>query len=95
MQATWPARILLCAFGQAGLERGLLHFVASSFLTNTRGVFVASRGRFGVCASLRAVAGVPVFYAVLLALALNLLHISVPDVLFRSIKLLGDASVPT
>jgi predicted permease len=41
------------------------------------------------------VAGVPVFYAVLLALALNLLHISVPDVLFRSIKLLGDASVPT
>jgi predicted permease len=87
--------VLLFAFGQAGLERGLLYFVASSFLTNTLGVFIASRGRAGVRASLRAVAGVPVFYAVLLALAFNLAHIALPEPLLKPIKLLADASVPT
>jgi len=87
--------VLLFAFGQPGLERGLIFFVASAFVTNTFGVYLASRGRMDVRTSLRQVLGVPVFYAVVLALFFNATGLNMPEPVSKAVKLLGDASVPT
>jgi len=87
--------ILLFAFGQAGLERGLIYSVTTSFLTNSLGVFIASRGKAGVKPSLGAVLGMPVFYATILALLINRAGAGVPEWILKPSKLLGGAAVPT
>jgi predicted permease len=87
--------VLLFAFGEAGLQLGLIYFVTTAFLNNSLGVFIASRGKAGVKASLRAVLGMPVFYSTILALLFNRVGVSVPEWILKSTKLLGDAAIPT
>ncbi len=87
--------VLLYAFGQPGLELGLLYFVASSFVTNTLGIFVASQTSAGVRGALRTMLRMPVVYAVVLALLFNRMGVGVPEWLSKPITLLGAAAVPT
>lgn len=82
------------AFGELGLAWASLFFVASVMMTNSLGVYVASRGRSGRLAALRGLAKVPAMYAILLALAVNNLELVVPLPIARPLKLLGNAAVP-
>jgi len=86
--------VLLFAFGQVGLQMGVIYFIGSAVILNTLGIFLAARGRAGIRASLRRVFSVPMVYAVVLALLFNLAGIELPKVVLRSTQLLGDATVP-
>jgi hypothetical protein len=82
------------AFGIAGEERALLYFVGGVILTNTVGVFVASRGKVSTRAALRNVLGVPLPYAAAIGFFLNIADLSLPTPAARSASLLGDAAIP-
>jgi hypothetical protein len=82
------------AFGEAGEERALLYFVGSVGISNTLGVFIASRGNGSTRQALVNVLTVPLPYAAAVGLALNFTGSSLPTPLERSIGLLGDAAIP-
>jgi predicted permease len=86
--------IVLFAFGEAGLARGSAYFTVSAAITASLGVYLAARGRAPGKLAIRRVAGVPLIYAAILGLAMNMAHFSVPEPLAKAIHLLGQASVP-
>jgi predicted permease len=84
----------LLAFGQAGLELAVVYFVVSSVVSYTLGVFVASHGTQSLKESLRSVVRLPHIYAVLVAFAVKLLGVGVPDLIFEPVNLMGQAAIP-
>lgn len=82
------------AFGDLGLALGSIYYVVTSFLSNTFGVVVASAGQTSIAAALTQSIRVPVLYSATLGLVLNLLHVELPQPLFRAIDLLADAAIP-
>lgn len=84
----------LFAFGEPGLARASLAFTVSAAISSSLGVYLAAHGRASAWEALRRVAGVPLVYAAVLGLALNLLHLSLPEPLAKAVQLLGQAAVP-
>jgi predicted permease len=85
----------LLAFGPEGLTQASLFFLASSMVTYTFGVFVASLGRAGLGEALLGMLRVPAIWGMALAFALNAADRSLPGPLSVSVKLLADACIPT
>ncbi len=82
------------AFGQAGLQRAMVFYVASAVMANTVGVYIASRGSASVRRSLLNVFRVPLPYAMALGLLLNFTGTALPLPVQRAVTLLGQAAVP-
>jgi hypothetical protein len=82
------------AFGPAGLQRAIVFFVCTAIMTNTVGVFLASRGAASVKRSLFNIFTVPLPYAVMVGLLFNFSHITLPLFVERAITLLSQAAVP-
>jgi predicted permease len=82
------------AFGAAGESRAVIFYVATALISYTLGVFVASRGAGSARHALRNVFYVPLLYAAVVGLLLNVGHVELPTPLERSIKLLSDAAIP-
>jgi predicted permease len=89
-----PLPILQLAFGDAGLERGLVFFAIQAFLAATLGVFIAARGNEGGMSPLKAVASQPLAYAAIAGIAVNLLDISLPQLVTSPTELLANAAFP-
>lgn len=86
--------LVLFAFGQEGLSRAALYFAVSAILTQTVAIFIAARGRAGAREALLNVFKMPLVYAVVLGLALNLTGLVVPEPLMKSVDLVSGAAVP-
>ena len=84
----------LFAFGQAGLERAAIFFTVSALLTNSVGVYLASRGQASGLDALRDVFKVPIVYGALAGFIVNLAAITVPEPVAKAVDLIGGASVP-
>ncbi len=82
------------AFGQAGLQRAIVYFVVTAMISNTLGVYLASRGTASVRRSLSNVLMVPLPYATVLGFVINMRNIALPIPLDRAVTLLGQAAVP-
>ena len=82
------------AFGKAGLQRAVIFYVVTAVAANTLGVYLASRGAASVRRSLLNMLTVPLPYATILGLILNIGHITLPLPLNRAITLLSQATVP-
>jgi predicted permease len=82
------------AFGQDGLQRAVIFYVATSVCIHTLGVFLASRGSAPVGRSLLNVLMVPVPYAIVIGLALNATDTTMPFPITRAVRLVGQAAVP-
>jgi predicted permease len=82
------------AFGQAGMQRAIVFFVVSAMISNTLGVYLASRGAASVRRSLLNVLTVPLPYATVLGFLFNIKGIALPLPLDRAVTILGQAAVP-
>lgn len=82
------------AFGAPGEERALVFFIATVVVSYTLGVFLASFGNLSARLALRNVFGVPLVYAALLGLAVNLLNVDLPLPMTRAVGLMADAAIP-
>ena len=86
--------IVLFAYGQAGMDRGLVFYTGSALLVNTLGAYFASRGRASARQSLVNILRLPAAYAIVLAFLLRGLHITPPEFLLKPISLAGSAAIP-
>jgi hypothetical protein len=82
------------AFGQPGLQRAVLFFVVTAVLANTFGVFLASKGNASIQKSLLNILTVPLPYATVLGLLINVSYFTLPVTLDRAVTLLSQATVP-
>ena len=82
------------AYGQAGMQRAIVFFVATAMISNTLGVYLASRGTASMRRSLLNVLTVPLPYATLLGFLFNIQGISLPVPMDRAVTILGQAAVP-
>lgn len=81
--------LALFAFGQAGLQRAMLMFVIITFLQYSLGIYILNgRGNWTEIFRL------PLIYAALAGLSVNLAQISLPEVLLRPIIMLEQATIP-
>ena len=82
------------AFGQEALAFATLNFVMSVVMFNTAGVLVASLGHMDLKTAALGIFKVPAVYGVLLAGALNYLHLTLPTALERTVELASNGSIP-
>lgn len=82
------------AFGEAALARAVVYYVFSTLTVYTFGVVVASAGRRPIQDALRQLLSVPAAYALLIAGALKLFHLTLPLALDRALTLLSQAAIP-
>ena len=81
------------AFGVEGLQRAIIFFIGTAITGSTLGVFLASRGTASVSRSLLNILLVPLPYATILGLMINLGYVILPLPVDRAIALLSSASV--
>lgn len=85
----------LFAFGQAGLAWAALVVTVASLSRSTLGVYIAARGRAGsVLESLKSVFSVPVIYAAILGVILNVTGLQLPEPLLKAASIMGQGLVP-
>lgn len=82
------------AFGAAGEERAVVFFVATALVTYTLGVFLASRGTASTRDAMLNVLRVPLLYAAVAGLSLNLGDVTMPTPVARTTDLFAQAAVP-
>jgi len=85
------------AFGATGRSTAVLVTALQGVMLYTVGIYIAARGREGSpLADMRRVFGVPLVYAVVVALAARWLGVVPPadSTLMQTLELLGNASIP-
>jgi malate permease and related proteins len=83
------------AFGETGGSIAIIYYVVNSMLGNFLGVYFASRGTFSVKDALLNVLKVPIGYAAILGLVMNVMDWKLPLILERSIiDIAANASIP-
>lgn len=86
--------IVLFAFGQTGFELAIVFSVFQSFLMNSAGVYFASNSKNNFFKSAKDMLKMPGFMALLIAIGMRFLNISLPETLLRPVQLMGQASIP-
>ncbi|SES30367.1 AEC family transporter [Salipaludibacillus aurantiacus] len=91
----YGAPIILFAYGQEGFAYAVSFMVLQSVIMNFFGVYYAARGVSGVKTALQVLLRMPVTYAVILAVILKLLNVTVPANLMQPVELISQAAIPT
>jgi malate permease and related proteins len=86
--------VLLFAFGQGGMDAGLIYYVGSALLNHTVAAYLASRGKNSIRDSVLNMLKLPSLYAAVAALVLREVGIATPDFLAKPVALVGNAAVP-
>lgn len=81
-------------FGDDGLARAVVFFVVSTMLVFTLGVFIASLGQANWRDSLIRLLKLPAFYAIIGAMLVYFLDISVPAPIMRGLEVAGSGAIP-
>ncbi|MBC7237657.1 MAG: AEC family transporter [Chloroflexi bacterium] len=86
--------VVLFTYGDEGLQLATVFFVGSNFTANTLSAFFAARSNHGARGALLKTLRLPGLWAFLLALAVRLMAIPVPNLVLRPLMTLGNAYVP-
>lgn len=85
----------LFAFGQAGLARAALVVTVNSLVRSTLGVFIAARGQAAsLRESLKSVLSVPVIYAAVIGVIVNVTGLQLPQPILKAANIMGQGLVP-
>ncbi|MGG0655709.1 AEC family transporter [Rummeliibacillus pycnus] len=93
----YGAPVVLFALGSPGFHIAVIIMVLHSLFMNSLGIFFASiggKGQSTVKQALRNVFRMPVLYACLFGITLQLLHVHVPKSVMNGVDLVADASIP-
>ena len=86
--------ILLLAYGQAAVERGVIYMVMMQLVLQTFGVYLAARGKANIRDAIKRVAQMPGIYAMALGILINATGTPIPALIFDPLKLIGDSILP-
>lgn len=81
-------------YGDEGLTRAVVYFICSTILIYTVGVVVASSGQSSLSDSVRRLSRVPAVYALIVAIAVYNLNITLPAPLLRGVEIAADGAIP-
>ncbi len=81
--------VALFAFGMDGLARAVIYDMMNSLVIFSLGIYAIQHRN-----ELREVVRIPLLYAVVIGLAVNLLHLPVPELVFKPIELIGMITIP-
>jgi malate permease and related proteins len=87
-----PFPIISLAYGPAGLLVATLYYIPNILLIYSLGVFISAGKSWRE--NLKTMLKVPTIYTAILALVLNLLHVSVPEMVTRPLDFIGGMVVP-
>jgi len=82
------------AFGPSALAHSSIYFITSAVLINSVGVLIASLGHTDIKRALLGLLGVPLIYALIVALIVIRFELTLPVPLERSVTLVAGAAVP-
>jgi predicted permease len=82
------------AFDDAVFSRAIVVFIANIATNYSLGTFIASHGHQSLAKSLLSVLRTPAVWALVIAMIVSNLHITLPVVIVRSIDSLGQAALP-
>lgn len=88
-----PLSVIYLAFGQAGASVVAVFYIPSALLAYTVGTTLASKGK-SWRDSLAAMLRMPLLYAAVLGLTVNLAHVQLPELLLNPLKFVGQAAIP-
>jgi predicted permease len=77
------------AFGQAGMQRATLMYAIVTFMQYSLGIYILN-GRGNWRESFR----LPLIYAAVAGLLINLAQVKIPEILFQPVTMLGQATIP-
>ena len=81
--------VALFTFGMAGLSRAVVFDMINSLVIFSLGIYIVSHKN-----ELLEAFKIPLLYAVIVGLTVNLAHIPVPDVLFTPLEMTGMITIP-
>jgi len=81
--------VALFAFGMDGLSRAVVYDMMNSLVIFSLGIYIVHHKN-----EIQEAFKVPLLYAVVIGLAVNLLQIPVPDLVFTPIELIGMITIP-
>lgn len=81
--------VALLAFGMDGLSRAVVYDMMNSLVIFSLGIYIVSHKN-----ELQEGLKLPLLHAVVIGLAVNLLRIPIPDLLFTPIELIGMITIP-
>jgi predicted permease len=82
------------AFGEQALPYAGIYFITTTLLFYTFGVFLASLGHMSFKEAIVGLFRIPMIYAVLLAILINLWDIELPVPIARTVELAADGTIP-
>src|SRR3989338_3572068 len=81
--------IALAALGEIGLSRAIVYDVTSSiFLFSIGIIIIHSRNE------LKEIFRIPLIYALIIGIALNILKIQIPEIIFKPLEMIGSITIP-
>ncbi|CEA03070.1 Membrane transport protein [Jeotgalicoccus saudimassiliensis] len=93
----YGAPVVLFAINAAAFDYAIMLTVIHTFIISTVGIFIASYGNgaaITVREGIRSVMRVPVIYAVMIAVIMQLLNFDIPPQFMEVIEMIGAASIP-
>jgi predicted permease len=82
------------AFGPSGLSAAVALFMACTLVYFSIGIKIIETGRSGLHISFLRFLASPMMLAMLCGMVFSIFHISVPDLLFKALKMLGETCIP-
>lgn len=82
--------VALLAFGMDGLSRAVVYDLCNSLMLFSLGMYLLDAEQ-----GLREASRLPLLYAVILGLVVNRLKVSIPEVLFMPLEMVGMITIPT
>ena len=86
--------LVLFAYGPEGLAYGVIVLVLFTFPLGTLAIYIASRGRDNPGRAFLEIFKIPLFYAVALAALWRWLSLPMPEFIFKTIDMVGQAAIP-
>lgn len=82
------------AFGEQALSYAGIYFITTTLLFYTLGIFLASLGHMSLKEAIVELFRIPMIYAVLLAILINLWNIEIPVPIARTVELAANGTIP-
>jgi len=86
--------VVLFSLGQAALPYAIFIMVIQSLQNNFFGIYYASRSTSGISRALKNIMKMPTTYAAILAFIFHYFNIAVPESIFSTLAMVGDAAIP-
>lgn len=86
--------VCLFAFGQQGMDLGVVFMVSQTVMINTLGVYIAASAQGSAGSAMKQVLKMPAVYAAVAGVLMKVFGLPLPAIIGRPIGLLAQAAVP-